>query len=250
MKNVELPFVREMFEQIAPRYDLLNRLLSCRQDVYWRRMMVSEIKVPAGGLLLDVACGTGDVVLEIMRQKGASVKVYGIDFSTSMLMLAKEKIKNMHDGSNIHLLSGNALNLPFKAEIFDALTIAFGIRNIVDRLSALQVFHRTLTTGGMLVVLELSFPKKGLLPAFYHLYFKKILPVIGQLFSKNLKAYQYLPSSVENFPDPYSFAATMRQAGFQDVRWKKLALGIAVLYVGYKEKPLKESNKNSCNKYC
>ena len=239
MKNVELPFVREMFEQIAPRYDLLNRLLSCRQDVYWRRMMVSEIKVPAGGLLLDVACGTGDVVLEIMRQKGASVKVYGIDFSTSMLMLARDKIKNMHAGSNINLLSGNALNLPFKAETFDAVTIAFGIRNIIDKLSALQVFYDALTSNGMVVVLELAFPKKGLLPAFFHFYFRKILPVIGWLFSKNLKAYQYLPCSVENFPDPYSFAATMRQAGFQDVRWKKLALGIAVLYVGYK-KPLKK----------
>lgn len=237
MKNVELPFVREMFEQIAPRYDLLNRLLSCGQDVYWRRRMVSEIKVPAGGLLLDVACGTGDVILEIMRQKGLSVKVCGIDFSTSMLMLAKDKIRNMHDGSNIHLISGNALNLPFKAETFDALTIAFGIRNIVDKLSALQVFYGTLTTGGMLVVLELAFPEKGLLPAFYHFYFRKILPVIGQLFSKNLMAYQYLPCSVENFPDPYSFAATMRKAGFQDVKWKKLALGIAVLYVGYKKKP-------------
>ena len=235
MKNVELPFVREMFEQIAPKYDLLNRLLSCRQDVYWRRMMVSEIKVPANGLLLDVACGTGDVILEIMRQKGSSVKVCGIDFSTSMLMLARDKIKNMRVSSNIHLLSGNALNLPFKAETFDALTIAFGIRNIVDRLSALQAFHRTLTSNGMLVVLELAFPEKGLLPAFYHLYFKKILPVIGQFFSKNLKAYQYLPCSVEKFPDPCSFAATMRQAGFQDVRWKKLALGIAVLYVGHKK---------------
>lgn len=236
MKNVELPFVREMFEKIAPRYDLLNRLLSCRQDVYWRRRMVSEIKVPAGGQFLDVACGTGDVILEIMRQNGASVKVCGIDFSTSMLMLARDKIKDMHAGSNIHLLSGNALNLPFKAETFDALTIAFGIRNIADRLSALQAFHKTLTSKGMIVVLELAFPEKGLLPALYHLYFKKILPVIGWLFSKNLKAYQYLPCSVENFPDPASFAATMRQAGFQDVRWKKLALGIAVLYVGYKKK--------------
>ncbi len=198
--------------------------------------MVSEINVPAGGLLLDLACGTGDVAVEIIRQKGSSVKVCGIDFSTSMLMLARDKIKNMHATSNIHLVAGNALNLPFKEETFDALTIAFGIRNIVDKLSALQVFYRTLTTGGMLLVLELAFPKKGLLPAFYHFYFRKILPLIGALFSKNLMAYQYLPCSVENFPDPYSFAAIMRKAGFQDIRWKKLALGIAVLYVGYKRK--------------
>ncbi len=166
MKNVELPFVKEMFEQIAPRYDLLNRLLSCRQDVYWRRMMVSEIKVPAGASLLDVACGTGDVVLEIMRQKGSSVKVYGIDFSTSMLMLARNKIKNTHAGSNINLISGNALNLPFKAETFDAVTIAFGIRNIIDKLSALQVFYDALTSNGMLVVLELAFPRKRIVAGF------------------------------------------------------------------------------------
>jgi len=235
MKNIELPFIREMFEQIAPKYDFLNRILSCRQDVYWRKAMVSEINAPVDGLLLDVACGTADVALEIMRQKGSSVKIYGIDFSTQMLMLASDKIKSIHADSNIHLISGNAFNLPFKPETFDAITIAFGIRNIVDKLSVLKVFYKALNSRGMVCVLELSLPEKGLLPALYHLYFRRILPFIGWLFSKNLEAYQYLPSSVKNFPIPSLFAATMREAGFKNIKWKKLAFGIAVLYVGYKK---------------
>lgn len=236
MKNIELPFVRDMFESIAPRYDLLNRLLSLRQDVYWRRKMVSEIKTSDTGVLLDVACGTGDVALEIIRQKGSGVNVFGIDFSTSMLTLAKDKIDTKDAYANIHMLAGNAFNLPFRKKTFDAITIAFGIRNINDKLSVMKEFHARLKTGGMLLVLELATPDKGLFLPIYRFYSKVILPFIGWFFSKNSMAYQYLPASVINFPAPNDFAATMRLAGFQDVAWKKLTFGIATLYVGYKKK--------------
>ena len=230
MKNIELPFIRDMFEAIAPRYDLLNRLLSLRQDVYWRRAMVSAMTVPADGAVLDIACGTGDVALEILRQKGRGPAVFGVDFSPGMLMLAKEKVKD----SSIHLIAGNVFHLPFRTKAFDAVTIAFGIRNISDKLSALKIFHDTLKKGGMLLVLELATPLKGPVLSLYLLYFKKILPLIGWFFSKNLKAYQYLPDSVVNFPEPHAFAELMRSAGFSDVRWRKLTGGIATLYVGYK----------------
>ncbi|MBU2521492.1 MAG: bifunctional demethylmenaquinone methyltransferase/2-methoxy-6-polyprenyl-1,4-benzoquinol methylase UbiE [Proteobacteria bacterium] len=234
MKNMELPFIREMFESIAHRYDLLNRLLSLSQDIYWRRTMVSAIEAPDNGVLLDVACGTGDVALEISRQKGRGVSIFGVDFSPNMLMSAKNKIKSIADNSNIYLLAGNAFNLPFREETFDAVTIAFGIRNICDKLLVLKVFYDSLKPGGMLLVLELSTPGKGFLLSSYLFYFKKVLPLIGWFLSKNLKAYQYLPSSVVNFPDPKSFAAMIRSAGFKNVRWKSMTMGIANLHVGYK----------------
>ncbi len=234
MKNVELPFIREMFESIAPRYDLLNRLLSLSQDIYWRRTMVSAIEVPDNGALLDAACGTGDVAIEILRQKGTGVSIFGVDFSPNMLMSAKNKIKSISDSSNIYLLGGNAFDLPFREETFDAVTIAFGIRNICDKPSVLKVFYNSLKPGGMLLVLELATPRKGFLLLFYLFYFKKVLPLIGWFLSKNLKAYQYLPSSVANFPDPKSFAAMMRSSGFINVRWKSLTMGIVNLHVGYK----------------
>lgn len=236
MKNIELPFVRDMFENIAPKYDLLNRLLSLKQDVYWRKKMVSAIKIPDTGVLLDVACGTGDVALEIIRQKGSGNNVFGIDFSTGMLTLARDKIDKKNASANIHLLAGNAFNLPFRGKTFDAITIAFGIRNINDKLSVMKKFHAGLKTGGMLLVLELATPDRGLFLSIYRFYFKVILPFVGWFFSKNSMAYHYLPSSVTNFPAPDNFAATMRLAGFQDVAWKKLTFGIAVLYVGHKTK--------------
>ncbi|HPA15196.1 MAG TPA: bifunctional demethylmenaquinone methyltransferase/2-methoxy-6-polyprenyl-1,4-benzoquinol methylase UbiE [Desulfobacterales bacterium] len=234
MKNVELPFVKEMFDAIAPKYDLLNRLLSLRLDVCWRRVLVSEMKIPKYGQVMDVACGTGDVPLEMIRQKGWNISVFGVDFSPGMLTLAKSKIKNMIGGHRIHLLRADAFNLPFKEETFDAITIAFGIRNIIDKDTVLRTFHNLLKTGGILLVLELSVPNKGLLLSIYLFYFEKILPLIGWFLSKNLKAYQYLPSSVSKFPEADEFAAMMRSAGFTSVRWRKLTAGIATLYIGSK----------------
>ncbi|MDM8526424.1 ubiquinone/menaquinone biosynthesis methyltransferase [Desulfococcaceae bacterium HSG8] len=230
MNNKELPFIRDMFDSIASRYDLLNRLLSLRQDVRWRKAMVSAMEIPETGNVLDVACGTCDVPLEIRQQKGDGVAVFGIDFSQAMLVHAKEKTR----ASGTHLIAGNAFHPPFRKDIFDAVTIAFGIRNIRDKLSVLKIFHDHLKTGGMLLVLELATPPQGFILSLYLLYFKKILPHIGWLFSKNLKAYQYLPDSVIHFPAPDEFADIMRSAGFSRVRWRKLTLGIATLYAGYK----------------
>jgi demethylmenaquinone methyltransferase/2-methoxy-6-polyprenyl-1,4-benzoquinol methylase len=230
MNKMELPFIREMFDAISPKYDLLNRLLSLRQDVCWRREMVRAMQISDKGMVLDVACGTGDVALEIVRQKGSGVTIFGADFSPGMLRLAKNKIRH----SGIHLLVANAFHLPFRAETFDAVTIAFGIRNIADKLSVLKAFHEHLKPGGMLLVLELATPPKGMLLSLYLFYFKKILPMIGWFFSKNLMAYKYLPASVMNFPQAPVFAGLIRAAGFSDVRWRCLTFGIATLYAGRK----------------
>ncbi len=233
MENRELPFVREMFDSIAPRYDLLNRLLSLRQDVAWRKKMVSTMAIPENGLVLDVACGTGDVALEIFRQKRPEVKVIGIDFSPGMLDLAKEKISPL-ENSVISLLAGNALTLPFRNNSFNAVTIAFGIRNIQDKATALKAFYDCLMPGGMVLILELATPKKTSLRDAYLAYFQKVLPLIGRLFSKHRFAYSYLPDSVSRFPTSDVFMAIMAEAGFSHIACRRLTLGISNLYVGIK----------------
>lgn len=234
MKNLELPFIKDMFDTIAPRYDFLNRFLSMRQDVYWRRKMVSALNLGRGARVLDVACGTGDVALEVVRQAGPSARVVGADFSPGMLVLGKEKVRAAGRGDQIHLLAGNALSLPFAAEEFDAVTIAFGIRNIGDKVRALTAFHEAMKPEGTLAVLELATPKEGFFRSLYLLYFKRLLPLIGGFFSKNLAAYEYLPDSVLNFPQPEAFAGIMEEAGFRSVSWKRLSMGIVTLYIGKK----------------
>jgi demethylmenaquinone methyltransferase / 2-methoxy-6-polyprenyl-1,4-benzoquinol methylase len=235
MQNRELPFVREMFDSIAPRYDLLNRLLSLRRDVVWRKKMVSAMAVPEDGWILDVACGTGDVLLEIHRQKGPVVKVVGIDFSAGMLRLARKK-GHRQPSMNVSLLAGDALALPFAETSFHAVTIAFGIRNIQDKAGALKAFHRCLTPGGMVLILELAAPKKkSRLTTAYMTYFQNVLPRIGRLFSKHTFAYSYLPDSVSRFPAPEAFLQMMTAAGFSRVSCRRLTLGIANLFIGYRQ---------------
>ena len=233
MQRRELPFVREMFDSIAPRYDLLNRLLSLRQDVTWRKKMVSTMAIPENGRALDVACGTGDVALEIVRQKGPRVKVTGIDFSPGMLDLAQKKISR-DENVTISLLAGNALKLPFRNAVFDAVTIAFGIRNIQDKAAALKAFYDCLVPGGRVLILELATPRQTRLRDAYLAYFQKVLPLIGRLFSRHSFAYSYLPESVARFPASDVFMSIMAQAGFSHVVCRRLTLGISHLYVGIK----------------
>ncbi len=233
MESRELPFVREMFDSIAPRYDLLNRLLSLRQDVVWRKKMVSVMAIPSNGRVLDVACGTGDVALEISRQKGPQVKVTGLDFSPGMLRLARKKIRR-NQNTAISLMAGDALALPFGQASFHAVTVAFGIRNIQDKVGALRAFYESLMPGGMLLVLELATPKKTRLRDAYLAYFQKVLPTIGRLFSKHRFAYSYLPESVSRFPAIDVFMTIMEQAGFSHVTCRRMTLGIANLFVGVK----------------
>ncbi|WP_419659733.1 bifunctional demethylmenaquinone methyltransferase/2-methoxy-6-polyprenyl-1,4-benzoquinol methylase UbiE [Desulfosarcina variabilis] len=233
METKELPFVRDMFDRIAPRYDLLNRLLSLRQDVRWRKKMVSKMTVPDRGRILDVACGTGDVLMEIRRQKGPKVHVIGLDFSAKMLDLAREKTRPESSGT-ISLVAGDALTLPFESESVHAITIAFGIRNIQNKALALKTFANCLAPGGMLLVLELATPKKGPLRDAYLAYFQTVLPLIGRFFSRHHYAYSYLPDSVSRFPAPEQFMNLMQAAGFNHIRCMRLTLGVANLFVGIK----------------
>lgn len=235
MNNKELGFIKEMFEKIAPKYDFLNHLLSLGKDIYWRQTLVSAMDIPPKSRVLDAACGTGDIAIEIIRQKKNNVSVYGVDFSKNMLKIAKKKVRNANLGSGIHFAAANAFHLPFNIKTFHAATIAFGIRNINAKTKVLKAFHNSLKPGGMLLVLELATPEKGALLSIYLFYFKKILPLIGRFFSKNSMAYKYLPSSVANFPNAKTFASIMRKAGFKEIKWKKMTMGIATLFVGIKK---------------
>lgn len=232
MKNTELPFVQDMFDAIAPKYDFLNRALSLRQDVMWRRRTVRNLHLPPTGEALDVACGTGDVALEILRQKPAA-SVVGVDFAEEMLKIGAEKVQAAGLSDQIHLEPGNALSLGFADNRFDAVTIAFGIRNIKDRSAAMAEFLRCLKPSGRLAILELATPPEGILRQLYLLYFHQLLPKIGGLFSSNF-AYQYLPDSVLEFPRPQAFARQMESVGFTDVSWQHLTFGAATLYLGTK----------------
>ena len=234
MKPKELPFVRDMFDRIAPHYDFLNRLLSLRRDIYWRRILTACLDLQSGAWVLDVACGTADVALEIVRQMHGKVHVAGVDFAPEMLRLARPKIQARDAAAGIHLAAADAFHMPFGRARFDALTMAFGIRNIQDKETVLQRFLEQLKSGGRLAILELATPTSGLLGKAFLSYFNRLLPLIGRLFSKHHYAYTYLPDSVARFPAAPQFAGLLRRAGFVNVRYRKLTLGIAVLFVGDK----------------
>lgn len=232
MKKKELPFIESMFDRIAEHYDFLNHFLSLHQDKLWRKKAVSSLKLPRGGQVLDVACGTADIAIEVIRRY-PDAHVIGVDFSEGMLEKGRNKILNAGMEKAISLEKGNALELSFENDHFDALTIAFGIRNIQDREKALSEFFRCLRPGGRLAVLELATPKKGFLRSLYLLYFDKILPRLAGLFSSN-SAYRYLPDSVMAFPEAADFAETIEKTGFRNVRHQALTLGVATLFTAEK----------------
>lgn len=231
--NKELDFVQEMFDKIAPKYDFLNRLLSLRQDTVWRANMVKAGRLRQGGAILDVACGTCDVALEASRHLKGRTSIAGLDFSAGMLTRGQKKLVRAGNRT-VRLINADALHLPLRADFFDTVFIAFGIRNIMDRAGAIDQFHKTLKSGGRLVVLELTTPEKGILRQIYLAYFQKLLPVIGALFSKHDNAYAYLPASVLKFPAPADFAKLMSRKGFRDVRFKPMTFGIVTLFAGTK----------------
>lgn len=220
-----------MFGSIAPRYDLLNRLLSLGIDQRWRRFAVAKIGLHGPGRVLDVATGTGDVALEIASQYPGSVSVVGIDFTPEMIELGKVKVQQSRHAGRIALQVAPCEEIPFEEGSFDAATISFGIRNVVDRVKGLSEMRRVLKDGGRIVILEFSTPTMPVFKDLYHFYFLKVLPKIGGMFSR-FSAYQYLPDSVLEFPSREEFKGMMTQVGFKDVQHFDLTGGIATVYVG------------------
>ncbi len=221
--------VREMFAGIAGRYDLLNHLLSANIDRSWRRKVRKKLEPVLQNekaLVLDVACGTGDLSIELERD--AQAQVLGTDFCRPMLTVAREK------SLSIPFVEADAMNLAFGDNTFDAVTIAFGLRNLSNLADGLRELHRVLKTGGTLIVLEFSSP---VVPGFrgaFNFYFSKILPRIGGIVSGSRGAYEYLPDSVSKFPDQKQLAAMMQETGFDIVEYTNLTGGIAAMHAGEK----------------
>ncbi len=220
--------IQGMFSAIAPTYDLLNRLLSCGVDASWRREMVSHL--PKGPIrVLDLACGTGDVSIAAAHRR-EQARIFGADFSLGMLRGAPPKLAREKLTRRVCLQNASAEDLPYRDQVFDAVTIAFGIRNVVRRDRALAEMHRVLRPGGRALILDFSLPPNAAVRALYGFYFHRVLPFLGGLVSGNFAAYKYLPESVAGFPPREEFATMLRTAGFSPVAHKDLTLGVATLY--------------------
>ena len=225
--------IQAMFGSIASRYDLLNRLLSFGIDTRWRRFAVSLVKSPADGCILDIATGTGDVALEIAATTPSSVSVVGIDFCKEMIEIAAVKAERSKYAERIHYAIAPCEAIPFPDGSFDSVTIAFGIRNLDNRIQGLQEMYRILKTGGKVIILEFSTPRSKIIKIVYHWYFRRLLPIIGGLFSR-FDAYKYLPDSVLEFPTQAEFLLTMAEAGFLNPIHHTRTFGIVSIYVGEK----------------
>ena len=219
--------VEDMFDNIAPKYDLLNHVLSMKIDVLWRNTLVKWMNKDAPKLVLDVATGTGDLAIAV--QKGTGAEVVGLDLSQQMLNVGIDKIKKINLDQKISMQKGDAENLPFEDNKFDAVSVAFGVRNFENLEKGLAELRRVVKENSSVYILEFS-KVEGFLAPFYMFYFKKILPQIGKLVSKDNRAYTYLPDSVNAFPFGEKMKQILLDTGYSKVEYKKLSLGIATIY--------------------
>lgn len=227
--------VREMFNDIAPTYDRLNHILSLDIDRLWRKRVVRIVRKLGAKHIMDMATGTGDLAIALAKKiDGATI--YGADFSSEMLAVAKQKIEQLGLAERISLTECNAENIPLADEAVDAATVAFGVRNFEHQREALTEIKRTIRRGGHLVVLEFSNPRFAIVRWCYRLYSHHILPAIGRLVSKHATAYTYLPESIDQFASPEAFTALLREVGFDKVERKSQSFGIAHIYIAHKTK--------------
>lgn len=217
-----------MFDAIAPRYDLLNHLLSAGIDRRWRRRAIVSLELTGRERLLDVCTGTADVALEA---RAGAARVVGVDFAGAMLAIGARKVRQAGEARRIALVRGDAMRLPVADASVDAVTVAFGIRNVQRPELACADMARALRPGGRLAILEFGVPRIPGIRTLYLWYFKYLLPLVGRAVSGHTRAYAYLPASVGAFPPPAEFVAMLRQAGFESVEAVPLTLGIVYLYV-------------------
>jgi len=220
--------VKRIFDDISPKYDLLNHLLSGGIDFYWRKKALKLGKVKSSNVLLDVACGTGD--FSISAKKFGITKIFGSDLSNNMLHYFRKK----DDTISGKLTQSVAETLPYKDKTFDIITVAFGVRNFYDILEGLNEFHRALKSGGKALILEFRLPSNKLLRFFYSIYFNRLLPSIGKLISKDKEAYQYLPDSVNEFDLKIDLVSLCKKAGFKSVKKESLTFGLVQVVIAEK----------------
>lgn len=223
----------QMFNNIARRYDFLNHFLSAGIDIKWRKKAIALLKDDNPKHILDIATGTGDLAIEALTLKPE--KVIGIDIAENMLKIGRKKIQDKNLEGLIELKQADACSLPFEENSFDAVIVAFGVRNFEDLTIGLKEMNRVLKPEGKVIILEFSNPKKFPIKQVFSFYFNGILPAIGKLVSSHDSAYTYLPDSVKAFPDGRHFTEIMEETGYKEIKTRNLTLGIASIYTGIKQ---------------
>ena len=225
--------VREMFDTIAPAYDFMNRAMTFGIDKLWRRRAVRTVAGRCPRRILDVATGTGDLAIALARRI-AGATVTGIDLSEGMIEIGRRKIDAAGLAGRISLTAGDCLELPFDDDSFDAVTVAYGVRNFEHLDRGYDEMLRVLAPGGMLCVVELSTPVNPLVRPFYNLYTKAIIPALGRLVSKDVRAYSYLPESIAAVPQGEAMTGLMEASGFTGARFRRMTFGVCTIYIAYK----------------
>ncbi len=227
-------FVHRLFSSIAKHYDLMNTLLSFNRDNYWRNCLLQQLSPKPGDQILDVCCGTGKMTVKLAEQIGGTGKITGLDYCQPMLTIAAENIKQTPAGSSIDLLYGNAMQLPFPDNTFDAAVTAFGLRNLPNIEKPLGEMYRVVRPGGKVISLELAKPTAPILRQIYYYYFEHLLPFLGNLNTGRNHFYSWLPQSLKDYPDQSSVTELFTQAGLKQVYCCELTGGIAAIHGGVK----------------
>jgi len=224
----------KMFDRIAGRYDLLNHLLSMGQDIRWRKKVAQILPDKSNQKILDLATGTGDQLLSLYKNSDRIASATGTDLASEMIAIGKEKVQQQELDDVITLQEGDAEDIQFDDGSFDAITISFGIRNVTDVKKSLAEMYRALKSEGRAIILEFSLPKNRIIKKLYLLYFRYILPFIGELISGDRDAYRYLNQTVETFPYGHAFCELISAQGFENVKMMPLTFGVATIYYGDK----------------
>ncbi len=224
--------VQEMFDNISPKYDALNHILSGNIDKIWRRKTIKKLKTFAPKKILDIATGTGDFAIE--ATKLGPVNIVGIDLSEGMLGIARKKVKEKQLNTQIEFIQADSEDLPFENNVFDAAIVGFGVRNFENLAKGLSEIQRVIQPGGVFFVLEFSKPVATPIKQIYMFYFTRVLPFIGRLISNDSRAYSYLPESVKEFPDGDKFLTILAEAGFEKTKCFRQSFGIATIYEAHK----------------
>ena len=225
--------VREMFDSIAPAYDFMNRAMTFGIDKLWRRRAVKMIAKYAPKRILDIATGTGDLAIRLAKSLKPE-SVVGVDLSEQMLAIGQEKVRKEGLAGIVSLSSADCMHLPFENEIFDCVTVAYGVRNFEHLQQGYEEMHRVLRSGGVLCVIELSSPTSPLVKPLYKAYTKWIIPAVGRLVSKDVRAYSYLPESIAAVPQGENMLALMKNAGFSQCSYTPLTFGTCTIYIAVK----------------
>ncbi len=228
-------YVNTMFDTIAPRYDLMNRLMTFGMDRGWRHCVVAQAAPPVGGTALDVATGTGDIAIALAQRVGLRGTVLATDFSEGMMRPGPGKATKVGVGGIVRFMAADALDLPFPDATFDCVTTGFAMRNVTDIERAFREMRRVTKPGGHVVCLEVAKPRFPPVRFLHQRYFNWIVPLLGRIITEHSEAYRYLPESARNFPPPPALKAIMERAGLRDVHFRRLSLGAVAVHTGTKE---------------